>query len=297
MVADSSDSFTPDPLDLLDQLICRHLVPARTFVGAVLVGSRVHDEHRRNSDVDCVFIFEHVDERIIPGEFVWVPSDDSFHSIFDVEASEVGGVQVDAIGRRVSWMDFSTQEWAEGLRHDLARQRVLFERGYDVRGLIARRTAYDEETRLQRLSDATSWAAYYLTPWRLERWIERAGLVGAHDQLDAAFEELLSGLHAYNRVWLPWRYRLLASTLKLQWVPSGFAATAEALRTPCTGEALQTRRALLSDLQANFEERLERDGLEGEIRRRQASAFAGLGFAGSMEAWRQGHRRWLVEGS
>lgn len=282
-----------DALALFELLVERHLEPVPGFVGAVLVGSRVHDEHREASDVDCVLIFEEVDERIIPGEFVWVPEDDSFHSIFEVDAADVGGVQVDAIGRRLSWREFSTGDWEEGLKHDLAKRRVVFERGHDVTAVIADRTTYDEDLRLQRLAETTSWAGYHITPWRLERWIERGGVIGAHDQLDAAFEEFVRGLHAYNRVWLPWRYRLLTSTLKLAWLPDGFREAIETLRTPNTVEAIEVRRAILVGLLDGLMTRLEGDGLMTDLRQLQAAPFAGLGFASSMDAWHTAHADWV----
>lgn len=293
-----------DALALFELLVERHLEPFPGFVGAVLVGSRVHDEHRETSDVDCLLIFEEVDvadrvagERIIPGEFVWVPDDDSFHSIFEIDAAAAGGVQVDAIGRRLSWREFSTGEWKEGLKHDLAKRRVVFERGHDVTAVIAERTAYDEDVRSQRLAETTSWADYHLTPWRLEGWIDRGGIIGAHDQLDAAFEELVKSLHAYNRAWLPWRYRLLMSALKLAWLPDGFREAIETLRTPNTADAIEVRRAVLSGLLDGLMGRLERDGLVSDLRQRQATPFAGLGFASSMDAWRTAHAEWVRDTS
>lgn len=282
-------------MSLFELLVDRHLVPVPSFVGAVVIGSRVHDEHRADSDVDCVLIFEDVDERVIPGEFVWVPDDDSFHSIFEVEADEVGGAQVDAIGRRVGWVEFSEEPWPEGLTHDLARSRVVFERGRDVPGLIARRTRYDEDLRLQRLGEATQWLDYHLTPWRLERWVPRGGLLCAHDQLDACLEELIAALHAYNRTWMPWRYRRLASALKLPWLPSGFEGRVEALRADSSAASLDARSATLRTLQAELLARLDEDGLGDAVRIQWSLPFRGLGFASSMDAWREAHAQWVSE--
>jgi hypothetical protein len=129
-------------------------------------------------------VFEHVDERAIPGEFVWDAEGDTFHSIFD-DVHERPAIQVDAVGRRVSWHDFSTQEWAEGVKHDLARSRVFVQRRHDVAGLIAARTAYADRLRVERLGESIVRAEYLLTDWRLERWVERGGWLGANDQVDA----------------------------------------------------------------------------------------------------------------
>lgn len=285
----------PDALALFELLIERHLAPVPSFVGAILVGSRIHGEERETSDIDCVLLFEDVDDRIIPGEFVWTPDDDRFHSIFEVDAAQVGGVQVDAIGRRLSWEEFSTMEWPEGFKHDLAKCRVVFERGRDVAALLRARTSYDDDTRLMRLAEAVKWMDYHLTPWRLQGWTARGGSAGAHYQIDAAFEELMNGLHAYSRVWLPWRYRRLASTMKLPWLPHTMRTAVEALRTPASAEALSNRRELMAELHTEFVHQLESDGLADEVRLRQFLDFRGLGFARSMDAWREAHAQWIRE--
>ncbi len=290
-------SSNDDANRLFMQLLDRHLAPVRSFVGAVLIGSRIHDEHRPGSDVDCVLIFEEVDDRVIPGEFVWTPDDDAFHSIFEVAATEVGGLQVDAIGRRLSWAEFSEGPWPEGLTHDLALSRVVFERGRDVSGLIARRTLYGDDIQLERLGDAMAWLDYHLEAWRLELWVQRGGLIGAHDQLDAAFEQLVSALHAYNRRWMPWRYRRLVSALKLPWLPADFAEHVESLRTDPTSASLEARAEILRRLQSELMSKLDDEGLGDDVRKRWSLPFRGLGFASSMDAWQQAHDQWTAEQS
>lgn len=180
---------------LLSELIERHLLVAPEFVGLIVVGSRVHEEARSDSDLDVIVLFESVDERIIPGEFTWDADTDSFHSIFDDVAS-ARAIQVDAIGRRIAWQDFSTQEWPEGLKHDLARAAVVVQRGQDVAALLADRTRYPDELRIRRLGDSMGRAEYLLEGWRLERWPDRGGWLAANDQIDAALDELVVGLHA-----------------------------------------------------------------------------------------------------
>ena len=285
--------------ELLDALIEQHLLPVDSFIGAVLIGSRAHGEERPESDIDVVLIFEEVDERVIPGEFVWVPETNSFHSIFDIDADGVSAIQVDAIGRRLSWLEFSEMEWPEGLRHDLSAGPVLVERRRDVSGVIAARTAYPEELRIERLAEAVGWAEYHLKGWRLEGWIERGGWLCANDQVDAAFEQLISALHAYNRTWLPWRYRRLLSALRLPWLPPDFAGHVEALRRSSADdpESLRTRASHVATPLRELLERADNDGLTPDLEAAGGRRFSGLGFASTMEEWRRQHDEWLQEQS
>lgn len=281
---------------LLNSFIERHLLPVESFIGAVLLGSRAHDEARPSSDVDVLFIFEEVDERVVPGEFVWVPADDSFHSIFEDGVDRNSAIQIDAVKRRLSWREFDV-DWPEGFRHDLSAGRVLAERGRDVSGVIAARTHYPDDLRLERLGEAAGWADYHLTDWRLEGWVERGGWLCANDQIDAAFEQLISALHAYNRTWLPWRYRRLKSTLGLPWLPAGFESEVDALQllTARDVQALRARAAHVADPLTNLLRRADEEGLTPGLTAAAARPFSGLGFASNMEAWRKEHAARVLE--
>ena len=281
---------------LLDVFIERHLLPVDSFVGAVLLGSRAHGEARPSSDVDVIFIFEEVDERVVPGEFVWVPEDDSFHSIFEHGVDRTSALQIDAVNRRLSWREFDT-DWPDALRHDLSAARVLFERGRDVSGVIASRTRYGDELRIERLGEATRWAEYHLTDWRLEGWVERGGWLCANDQIDAAFEQLISALHAYNRSWLPWRYRRLKSTLGLSWLPAEFTKDVDALQrlTAHDAQTLGTRAAHVARPLSELLRRVDEEGLTPALSSAAARPFSGLGFASTMDAWRREHAAWVRE--
>lgn len=283
--------------ELLDSLIERHLLPVDSFIGAILVGSRAHGEARPSSDVDLVLIFEEVDERVIPGEFVWVPDDDSFHSIFEHGIDRSSAIQVDAVGRRLSWREFSETEWPEGLRHDLSAGRVLVERRRDVSGVIAARTSYPEDLRIERLAEAVGWAEYHLTGWRLEGWVERGGWLSANDQIDAAFEQLISALHAYNKTWLPWRYRCLMSTLRLPWLPLNLASQVEAVQGSLARdvEALRERANYVASPLSELLKRADDEGLTPALDAAAARPFSGLGFASTMTEWRRQHEAWRRE--
>lgn len=96
------------------------------FITALDVGSVSTGEARSDSDVDCLLIFDQFDEGIVPAEFGWYPATDTSHTIFEVEVTEVGGVQVDA--NRVELGDFLNREWSEDLKHDLAHAFMIYDR-------------------------------------------------------------------------------------------------------------------------------------------------------------------------
>ncbi len=267
------------------------------FRAAMIVGSIAHGENRGDSDVDCIFVFDQVDERMVPAEFVWVPRTGSYHSIFEVEASVVAGVQIDAW--RVSTEDFRSGEWDEGLRHDLAASIVIADREGTTSLLLQERLQYPDALRQCRIAEHFGRAGYYSEEWRVHEWIGRGGLGGAHDQLTAAFEEVLKLLHAYNRVWLPWRYRWLVSARKLSWLPDGFHASVQTITTTKaqSQENLAQRRAAVTRLLDAIGVRLRAEGLVAEPGEAFRATHPGLGYAHNMEAWRKAHRELRKERS
>ncbi len=265
------------------------------FRAALIVGSVAHRENRPDSDVDCIFVFDRVDERVVPAEFVWVPQTGSYHSISEVEASDVGGVQMDAW--RVSTEEFSSSEWDERLKHDLAAAIVIADRGGEIAPLLQERLQYPDALRQACVVEHFGRAGYYSEEWRLRGWIGRGGLVGAHDQLTAAFEEILKLLHAYNRIWLPWRYRWLVSARKLAWLPDGFNDSVRLIATSVSRsqESLAQRRAAVAQLLEAIGVRLRAEGLAAEPGEAFQATHPRLGYGHNMGAWRQGHRELLTE--
>jgi hypothetical protein len=278
------------PLALMRQFVGRKLLVWPEFVAALVVGSAAHGEARPDSDVDCVLIFDKLDEAIVPAEFVWVPATDSYHTIFDVEASEVGGIQIDA--KRVTLDDFCQAAWPEELKHDLAHALVIHDRNQTVTGVLESRVAYSESLRESRMRDHLVWTEYYLEEWRLLAWIERGGIVGAHDQLTAALEEFIQLLHAYNREWLPWRYRWLTSAQRLSWLPSDYARRTAEITTHVSAnkESVLERRNGIVSLLDDTRDRLESEGLLAGPEEAFIASHPGLGYAHNFDAWQRAHQ-------
>lgn len=82
----------PDLVSLARRFVERELVPWPEFRAALIVGSVAHGEARPSSDVDCIFVFDRPEERIVPAEFVWDPVTGAISSIFDVDAEEIGAL-------------------------------------------------------------------------------------------------------------------------------------------------------------------------------------------------------------
>lgn len=277
-------------IELMRRFVQRKLDVWPEFIASLVVGSVAHGEARADSDVDCVLVFDKLDEAIVPAEFVWVPATDAYHTIFEVDASEVGGIQIDAT--RVGLDTFRSQEWPEGFKHDLAHAVVVFDRHQTVAEILQERAAYPESLRMARIQDHLGWAAYSLEEWRLLSWLDRGGIGGAHDQLTAAFEALIQLLHAYNREWLPWRYRWMVSTHRLAWLPDDFNRRAEAMtsRVEATTESVLRRRSEISSLLDDTRERLQSEGLIAGPDEAFVAAHPGLGYAHNFDAWREAHR-------
>jgi hypothetical protein len=122
------------------------------FVTALNVGSVAYNEARPQSDVDCIFIFDPLDECIVPAEFIWVPSTDTYHTIFEMDAAEDGGIQIDAT--RMALENLRQEEWDEGRKH------IAWPRPSD--GWGQRRRAHEELLRdrayyYDQQQDSTVW--------------------------------------------------------------------------------------------------------------------------------------------
>jgi hypothetical protein len=282
-------------IELMREFVHRKLEVWPEFVAALIVGSIAHGEARSDSDVDCVLVFDRMDEAIVPAEFVWVPATDAYHTIFEVEASDVGGIQIDA--KRIALDDVWRQEWPEGFKHELAHALVLYDRDQSIATILTQRLAYPEPLRVSRIRDHVGQAAYYLEEWRLLGWMDRGGIESAHDHLTAAFEEIVQLLHAYNRKWLPWRYRWLVSARRLSWLPDDFAQRSAAIagQVAATRESLLERRREISVMLDDILDRLRSEGLLADADAAFIAAHPGLGYAHNFAAWRDAHRNLLRE--
>jgi len=280
-------------VELMREFVHRKLEVWPEFVAALVVGSIAHGEARSDSDVDCVLVFDKLDEAIVPAEFVWIPATDSCHTIFEVEASDVGGIQIDA--KRVALDDFRHQEWPESFKHELAHALVLYDRHQTVARIVNERVAYPDSLRLSRIRDHVGWAEYYLAEWRLLGWIDRGGIESAHDQLTAAFGEIIQLLHAYNREWLPWRYRWMVSAQRLSWLPDDYPQRAAEItsRVFATKESVLKRRSEISSLLDSTRTRLRSDGLMADPDEAFFAAHPGLGYAHNFDAWKEAHLKLL----
>lgn len=277
-------------VDLMRQFVQRKLEPWPEFVAALIVGSIAHKEARPDSDVDCILVFDPLDEAIVPAEFVWIPATDSYHTIFEVEASDAGGIQIDVM--RVALDDFRHQEWPESFKYELAHALVLVDRHQSVARIVEKRVAYPESLRLARIQEHAGWASYFMEEWRLLSWLERGGIASAHDQLTAALEEVIKLLHAYNREWLPWRYRWMISAQRLPWQPDEFSQKALEITSQMepTRNGILQRRAAIGALLNNTMARLQTAGLLADSEEAFIAAHPGLGYAHNFEAWREAHQ-------
>lgn len=280
-------------LELMHRFVHRKLEVWPECVAVLIVGSIAHGEARSDSDIDCVLVFDKVDEAIVPAEFVWVPATDSYHTIFDVEASEVGGIQIDA--KRIALDHFRHQEWPEGFKHELAHALVLYDRHQSVAEIIKKRVTYPESLRHSRVRDHLSWAEYYFAEWRLLGWIDRGGIESAHEQLTAAFEELIQLLHAYNREWLPWRYRWMVSAQRLSWLPSDYPKRVVKItsRVAANTESVLKRRGEIISMLDDTRDRLQSEGLLADSGEAFIAAHPGLGYAHNFDAWKDAHQKLL----
>lgn len=209
--------------DLL-AFIERVLKPEPAVQAVIGIGSIATGRMRADSDIDVIIFLNPLDWYIVPAEFLWRPSDSTFHSIFseddDVQAE---GIPLDCL--RLDWVQWSdpTFSWPEGRRAELQDGWLAYDRHGEAARLIAKRTAYPETLRLSRLDEAIVWLDQHLADnGPEERW-RNLEMAVAHDRLQAAFDYLAQALFAYNHHWQPWRNRRMDSLLQLPWLPRNFS--------------------------------------------------------------------------
>ncbi len=280
----------------LAYFIQRKLAPEPAVQGVVAIGSLVSGLARSDSDIDAVLFLEPYDDYIAPAEAIWRPSDDSFYSIFSQETGlKEEGIQIDFARLALAQWSDPDFSWPEGRRAELSQGWIAFDRDGRVGQLIAERTRYDHNTRMQRLDEAITWMDQHLGGKGPQvRWESLEPLI-AHDRLQAAYEYLVQAFFAYNRRWRPWRNREMSALLKLPWLPEAFhtrllyAANAPSLDYLGYMQRVENLRELFDDVLA----RLVADGDYGDdpigeafIRDTQEP-----GRAWNMDEWNRIHRQ------
>lgn len=289
----SGAAYADRLMQMTRRFVQRNLEPYPPFIAAVIVGSVAHHEARTDSDVDCIFVFDDVDERLVPTEFAWSFATNTYHSIFESVADAAERIQIDA--KRLSLVQFADGEWDEGLRHELAACIIVSNRRNILTSVMQERLRYPETLRRERIHDHYGRADYYVSEWRLLAWIQRGGLACAHDQLTAAFEEILHLLHASNMVWMPARARWLLSALNLPCLPEGFAGTAMDIlaRGSLTEEHLTARRRIIAHLLDSIGSRLRAAGLLTDAAEAFRTTHPALGYAHNMVEWHHAHQEFV----
>lgn len=292
------DMSTRPSVDLARTFVERKLVPWPTFEAALIIGSIGHDEDRPDSDVDMVLLFDPLDLRIVPGEFVWTPADDQFHTI-RIEASDIGGVQIDA--KRLSVGHLEQGELDDGFKHELAHAIPLFDRSGRVTKILEHRLSYPGERRRALALRHRGLAGIYQSKVAArgrERWTNRIGWAGLIDLLVAGLEEVVLTIHAYNGEFPPYRYRRLLSVERLDWIPGGFAAFRDAVLSPALADSesnfLRANEAFDSVL-AEVDARFRELGWAEDAGHLWVLSHPDLGFAYNMEEWKQAHEALLAE--
>lgn len=213
------------------EFIQQVLAPETAVRGVVGIGSLASGHMRPNSDIDAIIFLDPFDLYIVPAEAIWQPAEDTFYSIFD-EVHQPGGLQLDFYRLPFKqWAD-PAFAWPEARRAELSRGWIAYDPTGDVARLIAQKTAYPDDLRLQRLDEAIVWLDQLLGDNTPETVWQALGPAIAHDRLQAAYRNLVQALFAYNRQWLIWRNREMNDLLNLQWLPAGFATDVVTAVTP-----------------------------------------------------------------
>ncbi len=203
----------------LSRFIQQEVIPEMSVQGVIVIGSVAKGIARADSDIDAVVFLEPFDLYAVPAEFKWRPDDGTFHGIFsDVDDS----IQFDL--ERLDLQDWSkpTHVWPESICAELSEGWLAFDRNCHIRKLIAERTYFNDEIRLERLDDAIVRLDWLLGNSTAERTWDTLGAEIAHYRLHSAYDYLMQALFAYNRRWRTLRSRELSDLAKLPWLPEEF---------------------------------------------------------------------------
>lgn len=281
----------------LSSFIAEVLVLHPAVQGVLGIGSIATGHARPDSDIDAVVFLDPYDLYSIPAESFWYRPEGTFHSIFNVPAErQADGLFLDM--QRLALREWADPAfaWPEGRRAELANAWLAFDRTGAVAQLVAERTTYPEELRIERIDDAVIWLDQHLGDDGPDvRWNSLAPAL-AHDRLHAAYGYLVQALFAYNRHWQPWRNREMSYLLRLPWRPAGFAERVlTALNAPSLDRAgYDARVTVLRELFADLLTQLRDAGVytkdpvsEAFIRR-----HPGPGWAWNMSAWNHHHDKY-----
>lgn len=154
--------------DLL-AFIERELAPEPAVQAVIGIGSVASGLARSDSDIDAIVFLDPFYWYIVPAEFIWRPSDRSYHSIFSKEAGIEEGIQFDLARFSLSEWSDTSYEWPEERRADLQEGWVAYDRNGQVAELIATRTEYPDARRQARLDEAINWLDHHLADGTPER--------------------------------------------------------------------------------------------------------------------------------
>lgn len=247
----------------LKAFIERVLEPEAAVQGVVGIGSIATGNSRPDSDIDVVVFFDPIDWYIIPGEFLWRPSDGTFHEIFTGdEAVLEESISLDCLRLDLRHWSAPAFVWPEARRAELSTGWIVFDRDGRVTELIAKRTAYSETLRLNRLDHAIIWLDQHLGQDNPQQQWDSLGPAIAHDRLQAAYHNLVEAIFAYNQAWLPWRNRQMDALLELSWLPENFKERVlQAVNAP--GLDYKGYMARVETLKSLFDDLLDRFVAEG----------------------------------
>lgn len=280
------------------ELIDRLLKPRATIEAVIGIGSIALGTMRQDSDIDAIVLFDRFDPYIVPAEFVWMPADNSFHSIFSRDPQvQAHGWQFDLVRRQFDEWSSPSRLWLDGERAELSECWVAFDRHEQVSPLIKAFTHFGEPLRQARLDEALIWLDQHLK-WAgapQEIW-DSLGPIVAQDRLHAAYDYLAQALFAYNRRWRPWRNREMSYLLRLPWLPDHFQEEIlSALNAPSHDySGYVTRFQALEHLFTELLARLIQDGDYGEedpVGEAFVRSNDEPGRAWNMNEWNQHHSR------
>lgn len=287
---------TQQKREQLAHFIQRKLTHLPAVKGVIGIGSIGAGTAHAGSDLDAVIFLDPLDLYIVPAEAIWYEPDDSFHSIFTRdETIQQNGLQIDFL--RLDWQVWSAPDyiWTEPRRAEFGSGWLAYDPTGAVQEMIAVKTTYDDQTRLQRLDEAITWLDQHLGEEGPQlRWETLAPAI-AHDRLQAAYDYLVQALFAYNRTWRTWRNREMTALLQLQWLPTNFEQRVlTALNAPAHDKTGYLARATtLQALFAEFLQQVRTDGLYGDdpIDEAFIRGMEEPGRAWNMQAWMTEHRQ------
>lgn len=277
----------------LQDFIEQVLAPETAVKGVVGIGSLASGQMHPDSDIDAVIFLDPYDLFIVPAESIWNPADDTFHSIF-TDQKIPDGLQLDFARYNLAQWSDPAFTWPEGNRAELSNGWVAYDPSGEIKSLIFQKTAYNEETRQQRLDEALIWLDQHLIWDNPQKNWQKYGPATAFDRLSAAYRYLVQALFAYNRRWQIWRNREMPALLQLPWLPADFEnRVLVAANAPSLDEAgYLARSAMLKELFQELLTELIECGDYSHMPVDQAfiRQHQEIGRAWNMEEWNRFHK-------